>query len=316
MTDKKQSHAGSILSVLGALIIWSASFVAVKIAYETYPPITLAVVRFIVATLILGALVLLLPKFRVRLEKRDIRTVALAGLTGITLYAVLQNIAMQWMSASNATLIIASYPVITLLLESAIYKTKLNAMKILGILIAIFGVVVISYVKADSRQQGELLGSVLLLAAGVAWAFYNFLTKKVIERYPPVSLLFYQMLFGTIFIAPLALFERAQWQSPTATTFAMMLFLGVLCSVVAFLLYNFGLRAMQPSSVTSMLNLVPFFGVFFSWLLLGEAITPRKVIGGVIVILGVMLSVRRTKREGDEISGGAAVALHSDAHTL
>lgn len=316
MTDKKLPHAGSILSVLGALIIWSASFVAVKIAYETYSPITLAVVRFVVATLILGALVALLPKYRVRLEKRDIRTVAVSGLMGVTLYAVLQNIAMQWMSASNATLIIASYPVITLLLESLIYKTKLNAMKILGILIAIFGVVIISYVKADSRQQGELLGSVLLLGAGVAWAFYNFLTKKVIERYPPVSLLFYQMLFGTIFIAPLALFERAQWQAPTFMTFAMMLFLGVFCSVVAFLLYNFGLRAMQPSSVTSMLNLVPFFGVFFSWLLLGEAITPRKVIGGAIVILGVMLSVRRTKREGDKISGGAAVALQNDAHPL
>lgn len=316
MTDNKQSHTGSILSVLGALIIWSVSFVAVKIAYETYPPITLAVVRFVVATLILGVLVVLLPKYRVRLEKQDIRTVAVSGLMGITLYAVLQNIAMQWMSASNATLIIASYPVITLLLESLIYKTKLNVMKIAGILIAIFGVVIISYVKADSRQQGELLGSVLLLAAGAAWAFYNFLTKKVVERYPPVSLLFYQTLFGTIFIAPLALFERAQWQAPTVMTFAMMLFLGVFCSVVAFLLYNLGLRAMQPSSVTSMLNLVPFFGVFFSWLLLGEAITPRKVIGGVIVILGVMLSVRRTKRERERTPGGAPAALRNDAHPL
>lgn len=296
VSDNKQTNAGSIFSVLGALIIWSSSFVAIKFAYETYSPLTLGVVRFLVATLILGALVLL-PRYRVRLQKQDILTVAVSGLLGIAMYAVLQNIAMQWTSASNATLIIASYPVITLLLEALIYKTKLNFLKILGILIAIVGVVILAYVKADSRQQGELLGSTLLLIAGVVWAFYNFLTKKVVNRYPPITLLFYQTLFGTIFMAPMALFERADWQTPTVMSFSMMLFLGVFCSVIAFLLYNLGLKTMPPSSVTSMLNLVPIFGVFFSWLLLGEAVTLRKVIGGAIVIFGVMLSVRRTKRE-------------------
>ena len=296
MPDQKQTNAGSILSVLGALIIWSSSFVAIKIAYETYPPITLGAVRFIVAALVLWALVLL-PGNRVKLQKKDIWTVALGGLTGITLYAVLQNIAMQWTSASSATLIIASYPVITLLLESLIYKVRLNAMKIVGILIAIVGVVIISYVKAEARQQGELLGVILLIVAGVAWAFYNFLTKKVVNHYPPISLLFYQTLFGAIFMAPLSLFERSQWAAPTTMTLSMMLFLALFCSVVAFLLYNLGLKHLPASSVTSMLNLVPFFGVFFSWLLLGEAITVRKVVGGVIVVLGVMLSIRQKKEK-------------------
>ena len=296
MQKGNQSNAVSVVSVLGALIIWSSSFVAIKFAYETYPPITLAVVRFVVATLILGALTLL-PKNRVRLAKKDILTVVICGLTGIMLYAVLQNIAMQWTSASSATLIIASYPVITLLLESLIYKTKLSPLKITGILIAIGGVVILSYVKAGARQQGELLGSLLLVAAGVVWAVYNFMTKKVVNRYPPVTLLFYTTLFGTLFMLPLALIERGEWAPPTVTSFSMMLFLGVFCSVVAFLLYNRGLKTMAASSVTSMLNLVPIFGVFFSYILLGEQVTLRKFIGGAVVILGVMLSLRRTKAE-------------------
>ncbi len=282
--------------MLGALILWSSSFVAIKFAYTTYPPITLAVVRFVVATLILGALTLL-PQNRVRLEKKDIFTVVICGLTGIMLYAVLQNIAMQWTSASNATLIIASYPVITLLLETLIYKTKLSVIKIVGILVAIGGVVILSYIRADARQSGELLGSILLIIAGVVWAVYNFRTKKVINRYPPITLLFYTTLFGTIFMLPMALIERGQWQPPTLLSFSMMLFLGVFCSVVAFLLYNRGLKTMAASSVTSMLNLVPIFGVFFSYILLGEEVTLRKFVGGAIVILGVMLSLRRTKAE-------------------
>ena len=59
MSSKQQTNAGSILSVLGALIIWSSSFVAIKIAYETFPPITLGAARFVVAALILGLLTLL-----------------------------------------------------------------------------------------------------------------------------------------------------------------------------------------------------------------------------------------------------------------
>ena len=307
MPNQKQSNVGSYFSIIGALIIWSSSFVAIKVAYETFPPITLGVARFIVATLILGALTLL-PKNRMRLERKDILTVALSGLMGITMYAVLQNIAVQWTSASSATLIIAAYPVITLLLETLIYKTKLNTLKIIGILIAIGGVVVLSYTKADARGEGELLGSILLIVAGVAWAFYNFLTKKVVNSYPSITLLFYQTLFGTIFMLPMALFERSQWAVPTVMTFAMMLFLGVFCSVIAFLLYNIGLRKLPATSVTSMLNLVPIFGVFFSWILLNESVPLRKFIGGAIVIFGVMLSIRQKKI-------GAEVAVVETAQT-
>ena len=296
MSQQKQSNAGSILSVLGALIIWSSSFVAIKVAYETFPPITLGAARFVVAALILGVLTLL-PGNRQRLEKKDILPVAASGLLGITIYAVLQNIAMQWTSASNATLIIASYPIITVLLETMIYKTKMNPFKIIGIIIAIAGVVVLAYIKPEERQQYELLGILMLIVAGVGWAFYNFLTKKVVNKYPPITLLFYQTLFGAIFMLPLSLFERAKWMAPTTMSFLMMLFLGVFCSVIAYLLYNLGLKALSPSAVISMLNLVPIFGVMFSFLLLGEAITLRMVIGGAIIIFGVMLSVRRTKFE-------------------
>ncbi|MDD4311114.1 MAG: EamA family transporter [Eubacteriales bacterium] len=296
MSEQKQSNATSILSVLGALIIWGSSFVAIKFAYATYPPLTLAVVRFLVATVILGGLTLL-PKNRVRLQKKDILTVAICGLTGIFLYAVLQNIAMQWTSASSATLIIASYPIITLLMESLIYKKKLSAIKIVAILIAIVGVVILSYVKSESRVQGELLGIILFIIAGIGWAVYNFMMKSVVNHYPPITLQFYSTLFGTIFLLPLALLERGQWRQPTLLSFSMMMFLGVFCSVIAYLLYNRGLKTMAPSTITSMLNLMPIIGVFFSWLLLGEQVTLRKVIGGAIVIFGVMLSVRKTKAD-------------------
>ena len=312
VSEQKQSNAISILSVLGALILWGSSFVAIKIAYTTYPPLTLAVVRFVVATVILGALTLL-PQNRVRLQKKDILTVVICGFTGIMLYAVLQNIAMQWTSASSATLIIASYPIITLLMESAIYKKKLSGIKIVAILIAIVGVVILSYVKSESRVQGELFGIILFINAGIGWAVYNFMMKRVVNHYPPITLQFYTTLFGTIFLLPLALLERGQWREPTLLSFSMMMFLGVFCSVVAYLLYNRGLKTMAPSTVTSMLNLMPIIGVFFSWVLLGEQVTLRKIIGGAIVIFGVMLSVRKSKTEAEPDTQTAAEIAGADA---
>ena len=314
VSEQKQSNAVSILSVLGALILWGSSFVAIKFAYTTYPPLTLAVARFVVASLILGTLTLL-PQNRVRLQKKDIFTVAICGLTGIMLYAVLQNIAMQWTSASSATLIIASYPIITLLMESLIYKKKLSAIKIVAILIAIVGVVILSYVKSESRVEGELLGIILLIIAGVAWAVYNFMMKKVVNHYPPITLLFYTTLFGTIFLLPLALLERAQWQQPTLLSFSMMMFLGVFCSVIAYLLYNRGLKTMAPSTITSMLNLMPIIGVFFSWVLLGEQVTLRKIIGGAVVIFGVMLSVRKNKTDSIPATVDTEAAASAEAST-
>ncbi|MPN26270.1 hypothetical protein SDC9_173694 [bioreactor metagenome] len=92
-----------------------------------------------------------------------------------------------------------------------------------------------------------------------------------------------------------------------------MMFLGVFCSVVAYLLYNRGLKTMAPSTITSMLNLMPIIGVFFSWVLLGEQVTLRKFIGGAIVILGVMLSVRKTKTEAAVETTGAIAEPIADA---
>jgi drug/metabolite transporter (DMT)-like permease len=75
------------------------------------------------------------------------------------------------------------------------------------------------------------------------------------------------------------------------------LYLGVFCSVIAFLLYNFGLRKLSSSSAMTLMNLVPIFGVLFSVLLLNEVLSINQLIGGVIIILGVVLSMRETSKK-------------------
>lgn len=291
------NHSGQriyYVAAILAIVIWSSSFISTKIAYTTFPPITLGAVRFIIASFILGV-VLIIKKEKVIPTLQDLRIIAVSGFLGITLYFVMENIGLSLTTASNAALIVACYPAITALLERIIYKIKLSKRKIIGILLAIFGVYLLAYVPGAENQESQLLGNIILIATGLAWAFYNFTTRKVANKYPAVTLSFYQTIAGTLCFIPLAFIEKSEWQAPTLLSLSMLIHLGVLCSVIAFLLYNFGLRKLSSSTSVSLMNLVPIFGVIFSMIILGETVTGQQIIGSIIVIGGVFLTIKQGK---------------------
>lgn len=293
-----------------AFMIWSTSFIATKMAYESFAPITLGATRFVVAFFLL-AFVLLCKREFVKPTPKDFGLISLSGVFGITLYFSMENIGVKLTSASNAALIVASYPAITALLELAIYKIRITKRKMAGIALAALGVYILSYVRDQFGGREQIVGNLTLIATGVVWAFYNFTTRKIANKYPAVTLSFYQTLAGTFFLLPLTLFERGSWQYPTALSTALMLYLGIFCSVIAYLLYNFGLRRLSSSTSVALMNLVPIFGVLFSVLILGESVSARQFIGGAIVLVGVMLSVRQNKDGSEEkpASDGNAEAV-------
>lgn len=276
-------------STVLALLLWSTSFIATKIAYATFPPITLGACRFIVATVVLGTLIIVKRQFIVP-QKKHLPWILLSGALGITLYFTMENIGVSMTTASNAALIVASYPAVTALLELFIYRTPFTLKKAVGIGIAILGVGILSGLQ-EVGGSNPLLGNLILIATGVVWAFYNFVTRKVVEEYPGTVFAFYQTVAGMLLFLPLTLLERKSWQLPTTYTFGVLIYLGVFCSVAAFMLYNFGLKKLSAGTSVSLMNLVPIFGVFFSIIFLGETVSYQQIGGGIIVIGGVVLSV-------------------------
>lgn len=284
MENKKIYYASTTIAVL----LWSASFIATKIAYTMFEPITIGFIRFLIAVVILGV-VRLFTKERVRPANRDMAIIALSGLLGITLYFSAENVGVQLTPASNASLIVASYPALTALFEFFIYHTKPTFKKIMGITLAFAGVVILT-VKSGNSGDGVLYGNLILIAAGVIWTFYNFVTRSVTSKYSPLTLSYYQMLFGTLFFIPLVLLEGGELHTVTLSGCIATVYLSLGCSVGAFLLYNFGLRKLSASAAVSIMNLVPVFGIIFSALLLQETITLTQIAGGTVVISGVILS--------------------------
>jgi drug/metabolite transporter (DMT)-like permease len=263
-------------------------------AYASFPPITLGAARFIVASIVLGILVIL-KKERIKPEPKDMKAIAASGILGITVYFTMENIGVKLTTAFNAALIVASYPAITTLLELFIYREKPSLNKIAGIAVAVAGVYLVAYTKSSIHALNQLAGNVILIATGIVWAFYNFITRKVVNKYPAVTFSFYQTVIGTVCFVPLAFLEMNTWAQPTAISLSAMLYLGIFCSVAAFMLYNFGLRYLSASTAVSLMNLVPVFGAVFSILILHESVSLRQCIGGAIVISGVMLSVKQRK---------------------
>lgn len=285
MENKKLYYTATTTAVL----LWSASFIATKVTYTVFAPQMTGFIRSAVAAVILG-IVRLLQNDTVRPEGTDLHQMAMSGLLGITLYFAAENTGVQLTSASNAALIVASFPAMTALLEFLLFRIRPTFRKICGISFAFFGVAILTTVQNDPDNSRALIGNLILVLAGVIWAFYNFSTRTIAEKYSPVTLSYYQTLFGTVFLIPFVLLERGTVQTITLSGVLAMLYLAIGCSVLAFLLYNFGLRKLSAATSISLMNLVPVFGLIFSAALLHETITLRQIIGGTVVIAGVVLS--------------------------
>ncbi|MDF2789923.1 MULTISPECIES: DMT family transporter [Clostridium] len=276
------------LASTGAVVLWSASFIATKLAYETFAPIQLAAVRTLFAV-ILFWFMRKITSNNEQIQKEDRMRIALSGFLGITLYFAIENIGVSMTSSSNSALIVASFPAVTTLLEFFIYHSKPNVKKVLGIILAIIGVAVLTQINVDGNSK-SMLGNIILIGAGVVWAFYNFITRDLTNKYSAMTLTYYQMLAGFIFFLPFVIIEGKTWRMPTMTSASALIYLSVGCSIVAFLLYNLGLRKLSASISVSLMNLVPVLGLIFSILILHESVSTVQILGGIIVIIGVILS--------------------------
>lgn len=293
LTKAQKNSSLYLLAAIIAILLWSTSFVGTKIAYSSFPPLTLGAARFVIASMILGAIMVARKEF-VRPAPKDIGLMGLSGILGTTLYFALENIGLELTTASSAALIVASYPAITALLEFFFFRVKISMMKALGIVLAVLGVYLISG-SSPGESSGQLTGNVILILAGFVFAVYSFITRKVVKHYSMVTVSFYQTIAGTVAFIPLAFIERSRWQVPSAESLWILLYLGVFCSVAAFMLYNYGLRTLSSSTAVALMNLVPIFGVLFSIVFLHEVLRISDLLGGIIIIFGVILSVREKR---------------------
>ncbi|MER5309306.1 DMT family transporter [Streptomyces sp. NPDC002773] len=305
---------GAVCAVMAAALFWSSSYAVTKRVLEDVGPLGIGAIRFTLAALLLGVMMRLGRRRAARPEPRQRRQLYLSGFLGITVYFVLENVGVDLSTASDASLIVATYPLMTMLLERVVLRTRMPLPRVAGVLLATLGAFLVVRNGAEVGGSSRWLGDVLLLLGGLAWAGYNVLGKRASAGQDAVSVTYHQTVAGAAGFLLASLLEADDWRLPDATASSLLVYLAVGCSVGGFLLYNYGLRRMASSVAVNILNLVPVFGVIGAVVINGESIRLAQVTGGAVIIAGVALGmIERGGAERRRAERGSGATTQPDA---
>jgi drug/metabolite transporter (DMT)-like permease len=291
ISQRLAANAGAFV----AAALFGSSVVAVRVAVQDVPPLSLAVLRFGQGGLLL-VLVLMLAGARdlLRVKLHDLPLLLLLGAVLFTVFPVTFNASLRLIEASRGALILATIPLWSALLARMARSERLAPRQVVGVLLSLAGVGLALAERElgwHSGGPGTLVGDVLMLVTALCGAAYGVLAQRAFARYNALTVTTYAMVIGTLLLLPLALVEglagvlpRLDWQ-----TVALLAFLGVLGGALGFLLWTFALTRLTPTQVAVYINLNPLVAMVLAAALLAERLTIVFAMGFGAVLLGVLL---------------------------
>ena len=276
-----------------AAVVWGASFIATKIALVDLSPITIVWLRFLMGVVILGITVILRKQFALP-NKNEWGYFALLGFLGITFHQWLQSNGLKTSEAGTTAWIVATTPVFMALLGWLILKEKLPGIKIFGIVLAFFGVLlVVSHgnIASISIRKFGAPGDVLILISAINWAVFSALSRRGLKTYSASLMIFYVMLFGWIFSSILFVGGGNYVEIPALSVKGWLgvTFLGVFCSGLAYIAWYDALQVLSTANTGVFLYIEPLVAMVVAFFILGEPITVAALLGGGVILFGVWL---------------------------
>lgn len=284
-----------IFSLILAMLLWSSSFVALKLAFLGYHPMQVIFGRMFIASLCFLPFV---PSFRkLNWRRRDLKYLLIMAICEPCLYFIFEAKALELTSASQAGMITAVLPLLVAILAWAWLKEKIGRQTLLGFSLAIIGACWLSFAsETNLNAPNPLLGNFSEFLAMVCAAGYTVSLKHLTANYPPLFLTAFQAFLGSLFFFPFLLLPgvgfTVQWQTTPALA---VIYLGTLITVGAYGCYNYGVSRIPASQAASYVNLVPVFGVVLGMLILDDRLNSSQWLACGLVFCGVWLSSRDKK---------------------
>lgn len=293
------ARPGSFLlaaALTALLLVWSLNYVVGKITLARLDPLTLASLRAELVAILLLA-IYFAQRNRTPLRARDVWTFAYLGFFG---YAVNQGcfvLGLGRTTSEHSVVIIASAPILILLLASALRLEKLTAAKILGMAICFLGVMLLETEHGSPARSPLLAGDLITLAGILGFSIYTVLGKKVARAYDTVSMNTFNAVAAALLFFPVAVRQgmRLDWKSVGWVGWTGLLYMATLSAVVGYLLFYWLLRHMEASRVVAVNYFQPVVVFLLSIPLLGERPTGRLLESAALVLLGVYLAERASK---------------------
>ena len=273
------------------MLLWGFSYVWTKIVFKYYDPLTTVFFRLLLSSLFLLPFIYLFRNPR-KIQKKHIGLFFFSALFNPFFYFLGESFGLQLVSSTISSVIIAMIPVFTPIVALISLNEKLNKLNIAGMLISFLGIMIM-LVKKDLSLMADPKGIIFLFGAVLAALIYGVLLKRLTAHYKSVTIIAYQNLIGSLYFLPLFLiFEYDQFiqVKPNFELVSSLLLLAVFASSLAFILYTDTVRSIGISKANIYTNLIPVFTGVSSFFILAESFTPAKVVGVLVVILGVVLS--------------------------
>jgi drug/metabolite transporter (DMT)-like permease len=280
-------------SLLSTAVLLGTNPAAVKYAVGYVPPLPFAALRFVLAGLMLWAILRLFdPKGRLRRE--DFLAMAGLGLVGVALNNAAFTFGVSMTSASNTSLVVATAPLWGMLLGFVLGWERPRLRGLLGVGLALLGVGVIVY-RGLGTGGTSLMGDLLVMGAAACWGSYSVLSLPLLRRYSPLAVAGYSMLFGGLAILPFASFGilSADWGTVSIGGWGAVAYSALLVAAFGFTSWQRGVSRIGANRMLVYQYLVTLVGVISGVVLFGEGFGIDQAVGAAILLAGVYLARRQ-----------------------
>ncbi len=281
------------LAALFAVTVWGATFVSTKVLIaHGLTPATIFLLRFVMAYLCI------LPLSAKRLwadSLRDEWQLVLAGITGGSIYFLTENMALEYAPASNVSLIVCTAPIWTALLLSMLYRNeRMSRRQIIGAGIAFVGMILVVF-NGHFVLHLSPRGDLLALSAALLWMLYSLVIKRIADRYPAHFITRKIFFYGLLTILPWFAYEPLQLNIETLcqpAVWSNLLFLGVVASMLCYLLWNAAMYHLGAVRTTNYIYLNPLITIITAAICINEQISPITLLGAALILYGMWRAER------------------------
>jgi probable blue pigment (indigoidine) exporter len=282
LIQRKENITGIFFALL-----WSSAAIAMKIGINSSSPLTLAVIRFLFAGILMITFLQLVLKERLP-HKSEWLKITIFGLLNITVYLGCLFAAIEYVSAGLMNLFISINPILIILFSIIFLNRKVSKYEIIGFLICFVGLIIATF-PILQESKASLIGIILLLTGMSSYSIGSVYYKKNDLKLSNRSINGWQTLIGGIFLIPAAFLMNNKPIHFNVDFYISLFWLTIVISIFATLLW-LNLLKKDTVKASKWLFLAPVFGYLLSFLILGEEITLFEIIGTFFVIIGLKIS--------------------------
>ncbi|MBQ5714983.1 MAG: DMT family transporter [Alistipes sp.] len=287
------AHIFHILAILTSAI-WGTTFISSKLLLqEGLSPAAIMILRFVLAY------VLMLPFVKGKWfckSLKDELLMVLLGISGGSLYFLLENTALVYTQASNVAIIIAATPLLTMLTVNLLDRGKGASKRLYGYSLMSLAGVALVILNGNFVLKLNPIGDLLTFGAVVTWVIYSIIIAKVQERYSSWMITRKIFFYGVVTLLPYFLIEPwdVTWEMMSRPmVWGNIAYLGVLASLGCYMTWNIVIKRLGAVDATNYLYINPIVAMITANLLLGERITPLAIAGTALILVGVHLAERK-----------------------